>query len=381
MSITTCLFQDTVIHIDNYTNDMKGNIFCKGCNSIVIAKKGTIKIHHFAHKDKICDLWKTTPMTEWHRNWQKLCKPEFLEVRIEKNNVFHIADIKTPNDLVIEIQHSNLSYTDVKNRESFYDNMIWIIDGSICNIIFSGSFIAPFNNKLPFIAFKVPAFLTFMCKPVFIDIGDNYLYRSEFVFDHTFNKNKSNYIFAIGCLKNTVIHAMFGNSLQSMILDSHVTRSSDNVIMTFVDNDILSFSGSTYLYKDLFRNLKFNFKYTSKSWDFWCPLWLSSWIISNKSFHSVITAFNTKIDQICLLCNNDHDSDFDRYQSLELYEDHEYYDRLPVYSCSNDTKIYISMHHDHFSLCCNHRLSFDSYFHILFQDGEDLLFKISGSWS
>ena len=49
----------------------------------------------------------------------------------EQTGEIHIADIKTPDELVVEFQHSAISPTDRVAREQFYENMIWVVDGSI----------------------------------------------------------------------------------------------------------------------------------------------------------------------------------------------------------------------------------------------------------
>ena len=42
----------------------------------------------------------------------------------------HRADIKTPNGIVIEVQHSSMSDAERISREAFYQNMVWIVDGA-----------------------------------------------------------------------------------------------------------------------------------------------------------------------------------------------------------------------------------------------------------
>lgn len=42
----------------------------------------------------------------------------------------HVADIKTDTGLVVEFQYSHLSTVDRRQREAFYDNMSWIVDGT-----------------------------------------------------------------------------------------------------------------------------------------------------------------------------------------------------------------------------------------------------------
>lgn len=71
-------------------------------------------------------------MTPWHLSWQNLCTKDSVEVVITKNDKKHIADIYDKKDgLVIEIQHSYISAEDIEERETFYEDMIWIIDTKI----------------------------------------------------------------------------------------------------------------------------------------------------------------------------------------------------------------------------------------------------------
>lgn len=47
-----------------------------------------------------------------------------------ENGELHIADICTPNGLVLEFQHSAIKSEERRAREEFYGNMIWIVDGT-----------------------------------------------------------------------------------------------------------------------------------------------------------------------------------------------------------------------------------------------------------
>lgn len=130
MTLLLAKFNNKLININDYGNEMKGNIHCNCCDEIMIAKKGNRKIHHFAHKTKInCDEWYHTHKTEWHLLWQNICKDKYKEFVIKKDDVKHIADIyDETNNRIIEIQHSQISDNDISKREEFYDNMVWIID-------------------------------------------------------------------------------------------------------------------------------------------------------------------------------------------------------------------------------------------------------------
>jgi len=96
-----------------------------------VAKCGQHKIWHWAHKSlENCDLWWESE-TEWHRNWKDRFPREWQEcVHFDlETGEKHIADIKTDRGLVIEFQHSLMSLEELRSREQFYKNMVWIIDG------------------------------------------------------------------------------------------------------------------------------------------------------------------------------------------------------------------------------------------------------------
>lgn len=104
----------------------KGN--CPICNEKLIAKCGEIKIWHWSHKNNNdCDTW-SEPESKWHIDWKNEFPIENQEVLINKNNILHIADIKINNN-IIELQNSSLSYEEIQEREQFYENMIWILNG------------------------------------------------------------------------------------------------------------------------------------------------------------------------------------------------------------------------------------------------------------
>lgn len=105
---------------------------CPGCGAPVIAKCGTHKVHHWAHKGvKMCDNW-WEPETEWHRAWKNNFPKEWQEIFLpdEQTGEKHIADVKTEHGLVIEFQHSHIKPEERISREKFYRNMVWIVDGT-----------------------------------------------------------------------------------------------------------------------------------------------------------------------------------------------------------------------------------------------------------
>lgn len=126
----TGLYNNNTISIKDYNRILhKNKVKCKYCDGILIGKKGQIKAHHFSHKNKeICDNW-IENKSQWHIEWQNLFPIKNQEIVINKEGVKHIADIQIEN-LIIEIQHSYINKENIKARENFYENMIWIVDGN-----------------------------------------------------------------------------------------------------------------------------------------------------------------------------------------------------------------------------------------------------------
>lgn len=99
---------------------------CPSCNALVIAKCGRINAWHFAHvASDDCDRW-SEPESEWHQRWKRYFPIEQREVVIKN----HRADIKNKKNIIIELQHSHIDVQQMAEREEFYKNMVWLIDGS-----------------------------------------------------------------------------------------------------------------------------------------------------------------------------------------------------------------------------------------------------------
>ena len=105
---------------------------CPICGSELIAKCGEIRINHWAHKSKSdCDRWWESE-TEWHRSWKNNFPVEWQEFALsdEQTDERHIADVCTSHGLVIEFQHSYIGSQERTSRESFYKDMVWVVDGT-----------------------------------------------------------------------------------------------------------------------------------------------------------------------------------------------------------------------------------------------------------
>jgi len=104
---------------------------CPCCGSEVIARCGTKRINHWAHKkDSDCDHW-WEPETEWHRAWKEHFPADWQEVVCKADDgEKHIADVQLSNGNVIEFQRSPIDPEERTSRENFYKNLIWVVDGT-----------------------------------------------------------------------------------------------------------------------------------------------------------------------------------------------------------------------------------------------------------
>jgi competence CoiA-like predicted nuclease len=101
---------------------------CPLCNGTILGKCGEIYVWHWQHhQDRDCDPWKEHE-TDWHRKWKANFPSDWQEVIIENLGEKHIADIKTPSNIVIEFQNSSISSSTIRIRENFYKNMIWVVN-------------------------------------------------------------------------------------------------------------------------------------------------------------------------------------------------------------------------------------------------------------
>ncbi len=148
---------------------------CPLCNKKVISKCGKIKIWHWSHKKGVdCDPFGESE-TRWHIDWKNEFPKEQQEILIKN----HRADIKT-NKIIIELQNSPLSPKKIIERENFYKNMIWLLNGKI---IAKGINLREKNGIITFRWKNPPKSWWFAKKPIYIDFKDTqkkiFVYNKE----------------------------------------------------------------------------------------------------------------------------------------------------------------------------------------------------------
>lgn len=178
--ITTAFCKETnsIIKITDYNPLVHKTLLCNNLHPLT-PKLGNIKRHHFAHQANTSCTHKNK--TEWHLRYQSLFpqtevymppkispkissknSPSEKENPPEKENSqnpseenpriknfpvgkYHIADILV-DGTVIEIQHSPISKEEIRERETFYEKMIWIFD--VKNSVTGTEFICRDKNDI-----------------------------------------------------------------------------------------------------------------------------------------------------------------------------------------------------------------------------------------
>lgn len=104
---------------------------CPVCGDPVLAKCGTMRVHHWALRGTLaCDAWWEREL-QWHRDWKNQFPIAWQEsIRYATDGEKHVADVRTAAGLVIEFQHSAIDPSERAAREDFYGNMVWVVDGT-----------------------------------------------------------------------------------------------------------------------------------------------------------------------------------------------------------------------------------------------------------
>lgn len=70
--------------------------------------------------------------TPWHRNWKSAFPEAYREKTFLNRDLgyYHRADVFTPCGTAIEFQNSPITLEELRSRETFYSNLIWIVNGA-----------------------------------------------------------------------------------------------------------------------------------------------------------------------------------------------------------------------------------------------------------
>lgn len=155
---------------------------CRGCAGEVVAKCGKHVVWHWSHVTRdVCDPWWENE-TEWHRQWKDRFPKDWQEV-IQNDATTgerHIADVRTDHGVVVEFQRSTIEPSEVAARESFYQRIVWVIDGAKNEfdcVNFSNMRSRLDENGLSFFRWYGRSKLFHRwhtTNPVFVDFGDKY---------------------------------------------------------------------------------------------------------------------------------------------------------------------------------------------------------------
>ena len=104
---------------------------CPGCGAEMVARCGTQRVWHWAHRGRRhCDHWWENE-TQWHRDWKNHFPADWQEITArDEHGELHIADIKTDKGLVVEFQHSFLNREEARERTQFHKPMFWVVDAT-----------------------------------------------------------------------------------------------------------------------------------------------------------------------------------------------------------------------------------------------------------
>src|SRR5260221_2825685 len=136
MACLFALFKDEAnheqrVHISNYDVSIHhGKIFCMDGHAM-IAKKGSKKLHHFAHAPNATIDTSNCKSNKgnWHVWWQARYPASCIEVQMRRPRADIVISCLS-RQMVIEIQHSYISEEDIRSREAVYGpNLVWIFDG------------------------------------------------------------------------------------------------------------------------------------------------------------------------------------------------------------------------------------------------------------
>ena len=109
------------------TPHQKGAV-CPLCLSEMVARCGTINVHHWAHKKGAhCDAW-CEPDSEWRHRWLDSFSGCSVEQKLEKGKEKHLIDVQTELGTNILLRRGRIKEAELAKMEDFFPNLVWIVD-------------------------------------------------------------------------------------------------------------------------------------------------------------------------------------------------------------------------------------------------------------
>ncbi len=106
--------------------------FCPCCKKPLLLRAGNVRRAHWAHLTaESCDEW-WEKESEWRNKWvHKLCELPNVDIEnvIEKDGAKHFYDARFNESLVVICRRKKIPANQLINREDFFGDMVWLVDG------------------------------------------------------------------------------------------------------------------------------------------------------------------------------------------------------------------------------------------------------------
>lgn len=153
---------DECIHTSTFDKDKHCKPRCKNGHELIFCN-GKRKRAYFRHNNSN-DIDYNSDMSEWHCKWQGFFQE--TEILFKKENSDQIknrfSDVLLNKKYILEIQHSNISYSEVICRAQDYKlhdkKLIWIVDGNTADVsldkLSDNTYLIEFKNHWKYESFR-----------------------------------------------------------------------------------------------------------------------------------------------------------------------------------------------------------------------------------
>lgn len=135
------------------------------------------------------DAW-ALPDSTWNLKWKMKFPKELVEISIQGDQEKHVGDVRTNTGTVLKFQGRNLTEDQIKQREAFFGQMVWVFRAEKWDIELNFNPTRfrdtegrdrqlPKNDAFEWVKYtaRYPKSVFEVCKmPVFLDFGDDSIY-------------------------------------------------------------------------------------------------------------------------------------------------------------------------------------------------------------